>query len=96
MNKLFDYLAAERPIIISSDAVNNPVSEAQAGLTVKAGQPKALADAILKIAATPFEERRRMGQAGRAYVEQNHSFDELSARLAAVLDDVCAENALYK
>lgn len=96
MNKLFDYLAAERPIIISSDAVNNPVSEARAGLTVKAGQPKALADAILKIAATPPEERQRMGRAGRVYVEQNHSFEQLSARLAAVLDDVCSEHALHK
>lgn len=94
MNKLFDYLAAERPIIISSDAVNNPVSEAQAGLTVKAGQPEALSDAILKIAATPLEERRRMGHAGRTYVERNHSFQQLSSRLAAVLDDACAEYPL--
>ncbi|MDO5652833.1 MAG: glycosyltransferase family 4 protein [Brachymonas sp.] len=93
MNKLFDYLAAERPIIMSSNAVNNPVNEAQAGLTVAPGKPDQLADAILKIASMPLEERQRMGHAGRKYVEENHGFQQLSARLATVLEEVCAEQA---
>lgn len=95
-NKLFDFMASVRPVIFSCDSANNPINDAGAGLTVGAGRPEVLADAILKIAATPLEERRRMGHAGRAYVEQNHSFEELSARLAAILDDVCAEHQLHK
>lgn len=95
-NKLFDYLAAERPILIASDIDNNPVAEAQAGLVVPPGEPQALAEAIVQIANMPLAERQRMGRAGRAYVEQNHSFQMLSGRLAAVLDDVCAEQALSK
>lgn len=87
MNKLFDYLAAARPIIMASNAVNNPVDDAQAGLTVGAGKPNELAEAILKIAALPIEERQRMGRAGREYVEKNHGFQQLSGRLAQVLDD---------
>lgn len=90
MNKLFDYLAAERPILIASDAANNPVEDAHAGLTVPPGQPEALADAIVQIADMPLVERQRMGRAGREYVEQNHGFEQLAGRLAAVLDDVCA------
>lgn len=89
MNKLFDYLAAEQPILIASDGANNPVEDAQAGLTVPPGQPQALAEAIVKIANTPLPERQRMGRAGREYVEQNHGFEQLAGRLAAVLDDVC-------
>lgn len=96
MNKLFDYLAAERPIIISSDAVNNPVDDAQAGITVRADQPKLLAEAILKIAHTSLEERQRMGRAGREYVEKNHSFQQLAAKLSTVLDEVCAEASIVK
>jgi glycosyltransferase involved in cell wall biosynthesis len=91
MNKMFDYLAASRPIIMASNAANNPVADAQAGLSVEPGQPEALAQAILQIATTPIEERQRMGRAGRDYVEQNHGFAQLSARLASVLDEVCAE-----
>lgn len=90
MNKLFDYLAAERPILIASDAANNPVEDAQAGLTVPPGLPQALAETIVQIANTPLTERQRMGRAGREYVEQNHGFEQLAGRLAAVLDDVSA------
>jgi glycosyltransferase involved in cell wall biosynthesis len=91
MNKMYDYMAASRPIILASNAANNPVADAKAGLSVAPGQPKALAQAILQIAATPREERQRMGRAGRDYVAQNHDFAHLSARLATVLDEVCAE-----
>ncbi|MBD9400646.1 glycosyltransferase family 4 protein [Comamonas sp. CMM02] len=93
MNKLFDYLAAERPILIASNAVNNPVADAKAGISVPAGQADALAGAILKLAATPLEERERMGRAGREYVEQNHGFEQLAGRLAMTLDAVHAEQA---
>jgi len=96
MNKLFDYLAAERPILIASDAANNPVADAEAGLTVPPGQPKALADAIVQIANTPLAQRQRMGIAGREYVEQNHGFDQLAQRLAQTLDAVCAETERLK
>lgn len=88
MNKLFDYLAAARPIIIGSDAANNPVADARAGLSVRAEKPNELAEAILQIAAMPLEERQRMGRAGREYVEQNHGFQQLAGRLAAVLNEV--------
>lgn len=86
-NKLFDYLAAARPIIMASNAANNPVNDAQAGLSVGAGKPDELAEAILKMAALPIEERQRMGRAGRGYVEKNHGFHQLAGRLAQVLDD---------
>lgn len=88
-NKLFDFMASGRPVVFSCNALNNPVKVANAGLTVGAGKPEALADAILRIAATPAEDRQRMGRAGRNYVEQNHDFDQLSARMAKLLDEVC-------
>jgi glycosyltransferase involved in cell wall biosynthesis len=91
MNKMFEYLAAARPIILASGAANNPVADAKAGLSVAPGDPEALAQAILQIAATPLEERKNMGRSGRKYVVQNHDFVQLSARLASVLDEVCAE-----
>lgn len=91
MNKLFDYMAAMRPVIISSSAANNPVEDAKAGLTVPTEQPVALANAILKMAAMPLEERHRMGRAGRVYVEQNHSYNLLAKKLSETLDLVVRE-----
>lgn len=90
MNKLFDYLAAGRPIVMASNAVNNPVAEAEAGFTVAAENPAELARAIMELAAKPFEERRDMGVSGREFVARNHDFRQLSATLAELLDEACA------
>jgi glycosyltransferase involved in cell wall biosynthesis len=86
-NKLFDFMAAGKPIIFSCNASNNPVAEAKAGLTVPPGQPEALANAIFQVAALSTEARHVMGKAGRAYVEQNHRFDLLAKRFADTLDN---------
>lgn len=87
MNKLFDYLAASRPIIIASAAANNPIDEAKAGLTVAPGNPEQMAMAIRQLFHSSADERKRMGRAGRRYVELHHGFDQLARRLASTMDD---------
>ena len=89
-NKLFDFMAASRPILFCCAAANNPVRDAGAGLSVPPGQPQALADAMLSVAALPLEERRKMGAAGRRYVEIDHGFDTLARRMAQTLDAAIA------
>ncbi|HEY4203134.1 MAG TPA: glycosyltransferase family 4 protein [Devosiaceae bacterium] len=86
-NKLFDYMAAERPIIFCCDSTNNPVADAHAGVTVQPGRPDELADAIVAIAGKSPEERAAIGKAGRAHVVANYSYDVLSAKFAAVLNE---------
>ncbi len=92
MNKLFDYMAAARPTIIASAAINNPIRDAGAGLTVKPDNPVLMAEAIAAIALMSAEERAALGRAGRAYVEQNHAFDSLAARLANTLNAVAPQS----
>lgn len=92
MNKLFDYMAAARPTIIASAAVNNPIQDAGAGLTVRPENPLLMAEAIAKIAHMSAEQRAVLGRAGRAYVEQNHAFDSLAARLANTLNSVVSQS----
>ncbi len=93
MNKLFDYLAAARPIIMASSAVNDPVADGGAGITVPPEDSHALAAAIARLATMPADHRAAMGRAGRAYVEKNHGFDMLAGRLAACLDQALAGQA---
>lgn len=90
-NKLFDFLAGNRPIIFCCDAVNNPVQDAGAGLSVQPESPEALAGAIRQLVALPLSERVEMGTAGRRYVEENNDFKALARQLAAMLDDCVAE-----
>jgi glycosyltransferase involved in cell wall biosynthesis len=87
MNKLFDYLASARPIIMASAAANNPIDEAKAGITVAPGDPAKIAAAIQQLFNSSADERQRMGRAGRRYVELHHGFDQLATRLASTMDD---------
>ena len=80
-NKLFDYLAASRPVVFANSAPNDPIAEAEAGLSVEAGNPEALAQAMCELANMPLAERQAMGRRGRSYVESNHSFTLLAAKL---------------
>ncbi|PMR75011.1 glycosyltransferase family 4 protein [Billgrantia endophytica] len=91
MNKLFDYMAAARPVIIASGAINDPVADAKAGITVPPEDPQALADAIRRLVALPPEERERMGRAGREHMEAVYDYRILAVRLADVMNDVMDE-----
>ena len=87
-NKLFDFMAAARPIIFCCRSSNNPVMEAAAGPTVPPGNELALAEAILRLAQTPVEERARMGLCARQYVENFHSYGSLAKCFAEMLDSL--------
>lgn len=88
MNKIFDYFASARPIVIASSAANNPVMEAGAGLTVLPETPTLLAKAIENLAGLSQAERKSMGEAGRRFVIERHGFDKLTIQLASVLDEL--------
>ncbi|WP_269500242.1 glycosyltransferase family 4 protein [Castellaniella sp. S9] len=86
MNKIFEYMAAGRPIVIASAAANNPVAEAGAGITVAPGVPEDLAQGILSMAALPEETRIEMGNAGRREVQNKYSFQKLGNDLCGILN----------
>lgn len=90
-NKLYDYLAVGRPVIIALDSDYNPVNEAAAGLGVRPDDPAALADAIEKVMNAPAEERRNMGANARAFALENHSMALLGKRFSDVLKNVSKE-----
>jgi glycosyltransferase involved in cell wall biosynthesis len=67
-NKVFDYLAAARPIALAIDGViRQVVEDAGAGVFIQPGDPIALASAIRSFASDPARGRA-MGERGRDYV----------------------------
>lgn len=88
MNKIFDYFAAARPVIMASGAVNNPIEESGAGITVLPGDPIELAKAILSLVEMPIVQRILLGRSGRTYVEKHHSYEMLAAKFVSILEDV--------
>jgi glycosyltransferase involved in cell wall biosynthesis len=80
-NKMFDYLAVERPVLFGVNTPFNPVADANAGVTFPPENPEALVGAIMKLLEFTPQQRRDMGTRGRNYVEENHSFVKLAERL---------------
>ena len=84
-NKVPDYLFSGRPIIHGFSGGNDPVEKFDAGLTVPAEDPEALADAIRRLYAMPEIERRRMGENGRRAALAHYDYARLARRLEQVL-----------
>ena len=85
LNKLFDYMAVARPIILAACSSNHPVRDAGCGLEVPPDDPQAFADAISTLAGMSPQARWEMGLHGRRYVEQNHDFARLAVKLESIL-----------
>lgn len=80
-NKVFDYMAAGRPVILAIDGVIRAVVDAAGcGIFAAPGDARALADAALKLAADRGAAAR-MGLDGRAYLEQHFSRGKLAEKL---------------
>lgn len=79
-NKLMDYMMAGKPVLHAVDAGNDPVQEANCGLSIAPEDPHAMAQAILTLDAMGEQGRLAMGQRGRAFVLNNLSYGVLGQR----------------
>ncbi|MHB8458849.1 MAG: glycosyltransferase family 4 protein [Candidatus Limnocylindrales bacterium] len=80
-NKLFEYMAAARPVLFACATAYDPVVEAGAGVVIPPDDADALASAMLEIADTALATLTAMGTAGRDFVEKHHDIALLSQRL---------------
>jgi len=84
-NKVFDYMAAGKPVILAIDGVIREVVEsAQGGIPVSPGNPQELARAILRLADEP-ELAHQMGQQARAYVVSHFDRVTLASQLMQIM-----------
>jgi glycosyltransferase involved in cell wall biosynthesis len=86
-NKLFDTFAAGRPAIVNMDGwMRSLVEDNEAGLYVRAGDARELADRIAWLREHP-DEAERMGRNARALAEREFGRDELAGRALRVLEE---------
>jgi glycosyltransferase involved in cell wall biosynthesis len=87
-NKVFDYMAAGRPVILAIDGVIREVVErAGAGIAVPPGNPAAIAQAARQMAAHP-EQARSMGLSGREYIKNYFNRQDLAEKISLLLDEM--------
>jgi glycosyltransferase involved in cell wall biosynthesis len=87
-NKVFDYMAAGRPVILAIDGViREVVEQAGAGVYFPPGKPEALAEAILKL-AQDSSLCHEMGLNGRRCVEARFDRPALADKLATIMEEM--------
>jgi glycosyltransferase involved in cell wall biosynthesis len=87
-NKVFDYMAAGRPVVIAIDGViRKVVEEAHCGLFASPGDAASLADVVMDMAANKATSRQ-MGLSGRRYLVEHFSRSALTEKFASILADM--------
>jgi glycosyltransferase involved in cell wall biosynthesis len=84
-NKVFDYMAAGRPVVLAIDGViRQVVEQAGAGLFIPPGDADSLAQAIRRLADDP-QLGKSMGARGRQAVEKSFDRAHLARQLADIM-----------
>jgi len=87
-NKVFDYMAAGRPIALAIDGeIRDVVEAAGGGVFAQPGDPAALANAIRALVNDPVYSRA-MGMAGRRYIEAHFSRAVLAEKLGRIMEEM--------
>ena len=91
-NKVFDYMAAGKPVLLAMEGVIREVIEAAgAGLVIPPGDPAALAKGIIYLADHEGESRE-MGSRGREYVKQHFDRQIQAEIFATLIEDLSKVN----
>jgi len=84
-SKMFEAMAASVPVIVGVDGeARRLVDKAQAGICVEPENPKALADAVLRLYRDPAC-RKAMGEHGRAYVIEHYDRGRIARQFEQLL-----------
>lgn len=87
-NKVFDYMAAGRPVVLAIDGVIREVVErAGAGLYAPPGNAEDLAGAVRTLADEPARALE-MGRRGRAYIEAHFDREILTGQFVKILEEL--------
>jgi glycosyltransferase involved in cell wall biosynthesis len=88
-NKLFDYLAAELPVVCNVPGeVASLLSQAGGGVQTRDSSGAALAESVLMLRSLSGAQRASMGSYGREWVRRSHSREVLADRLEGALSEV--------
>jgi len=85
-NKLIDYMMAGKPIVQAIEAGNDPVKEANCGLTVKAESPEDIAKGVMQIYQMDNSEKKKMGENGKRYAKAQHDYRILAQKFIDVIN----------
>lgn len=84
-NKVFEYLAAAKPIIIAYDTEYDFIKEANCGFSIPAESNEEMFNKVLKILSLSKKEKQILGENGRRYAEKNFNMKILGKKLNTLI-----------
>ena len=91
-NKVFDYMAAGRPVLLLIDGViREVVEQAGAGVFVQPGDAAGLAQVILALSSDAARVKV-MGQNGRVFVEKYFNRAQIAEKFTQLVEEMRMEN----
>lgn len=86
-NKLFDYMAARKPIICAVEGeMAEKVENTGCGISVIPEDEKSMADAIIQLVNLPQNELKKMGDNGYEEIKENYSREKLAQKLIGLIE----------
>ncbi len=94
-NKLYDYLAAAKPVLYSTTDDRTILQKTESGLCFTPSNPKLFAETLETVLNMTDAERFTMGQNGRRAVEKEHDLKLLANRLAHVIEELSQSSGSF-
>jgi len=87
LNKMFDYMAAGKPILVDFHGNNNPVIDNAAGIETDGNTASNIANGIIYIKSLPDQDKINLGFSARKTAEK-YDFDLLTDKLIRVIESI--------
>ena len=85
-HKLFHYMYMKRPVVVTAcRPLKRIVQEAQCGLVCSPGDPRSMAEALIRLYRDPHE-RLQMGRSGHRAVTERHNWDHTARAMVRMYE----------
>ena len=85
LNKVYDFMASGRPVILSADVAEDPISMSKSGYVVKPQRPEQIHRALCKYITLDPKDRKKMGENGFRFVKENFDMKILGKKMNQAL-----------
>ncbi len=86
-NKMYDFMAVGRPMVIGSGCAYNPIKESSCGIVSLPENPESMAEALYEMLQLSDHELITMGKRGHDFCKEKHSFEVLANNLVTYLEN---------
>jgi glycosyltransferase involved in cell wall biosynthesis len=88
MNKVFDYMAAKKPVLFVSNIKDNIIKKAEAGTVIEHEDAYAVAKSIKEYSYKSKDERKKVGEKGYDYLLEHYTISVLTDKLENLLIEI--------